>query len=61
MLITKKRLENMVTEKPHSKITKSDDLCDIARKWGMVSTEDPNQGFHTTPNNWVKYIHTYNQ
>ena len=51
----------MVTEKPHSKITKSDDLCDIARKWGMVSTEDPNQGFHTTPNNWVKYIHTYNQ
>lgn len=54
IVITKKRLENMVVNKSRQ-ITPDDDVCDIAYKWGMVSTDDPSQGFYESRDIWVKY------
>ena len=54
IIITKKRLENMVVTKSRQ-ITPDDDVCDIAYKWGMVSSDDPSQGFYESRDIWVKY------
>lgn len=61
MLITKKKLENMIPNGIDVPINKDDDLSDIARKWGVVSGEDPSQGFSITHDNWIKYVYTKNQ
>lgn len=57
IVITKKRLENMVVTKSRQ-ITPDDDVCDIAYKWGMVSSDDPSQGFYESRDIWVKYEYT---
>lgn len=61
MLITKKRLENIQPDDVSLKIVKSYDLYEIAMKWGMVSGNDPAQGFYVSHDNWIKYIYTNNK
>lgn len=45
LLISKKKLPQ----------EKTDDLLEIAKRWGFVSTDDPNQGLSCTKNLWVRF------
>lgn len=45
ILISKKKLPQ----------EQSNDLFEIANRWGFVSTNDPNQGFSNTKNLWVRF------